>query len=695
MKRIAVFILGLLTCTSLYSQTEAIDSLASRVTQGSSKDRIKFEIVETVGDEGKDWFRILPGENNGVLIEGNNLSALGVGLNHFLKYIAKIHISWNNTSQKLPDKLEIPEEPVYRETDMKNRYYLNYCTFSYSMPFWDEERWMQEIDWMALHGINLALSITGNEVVWKLLLEKYGYSFEEICEFIPGPAYMAWWQMNNLEGWGGPLPEEWFDQQQALQQNIVARMRSLGINPILPGYAGMAPRNFEEKTGVPTKDVGTWCGFNRPSFVSATDSVFSEIARSYYEILEDLYGKTDYYSMDPFHEGGDVRNLDLNGEGRGMFKALKAANPDAKWVIQSWQANPRKALIDSVPAGELIVLDLYSEKVPKWKTPDVYGNHDWLYCMLLNFGGNIGMHGRYNELIDGYDQARKGINSATLKGIGATPEGIENNPIMYELLFELPWSKEKIDGDKWLENYLEARYGRKPDNKIIEAWKILRNTVYDAPVDYPGEGTVESIICARPSWNPRSASTWGNSTLFYSPDSTARAKELMQEMYEEYAPKSDNFVYDFVDISRQANADEANRLISKINQFKENGERDSVVLYSNKFLDLLLRQDSLLKDIPLMNSHHWIKEAAKLAGDNDEAAKLYKENAAMLITVWGDSKAANQGGLHDYSHREWSGIIKELYYPRWKAFFDHELYGAPEPDYYKMETDWVKKSLLQ
>ncbi|MCH5232590.1 MAG: alpha-N-acetylglucosaminidase C-terminal domain-containing protein, partial [Muribaculaceae bacterium] len=48
-----------------------------------------------------------------------------------------------------------------------------------------------------------------------------------------------------------------------------------------------------------------------------------------------------------------------------------------------------------------------------------------------------------------------------------------------------------------------------------------------------------------------------------------------------------------------------------------------------------------------------------------------------------------------YSHREWAGIIRDLYYPRWKAFFDYELYGAPEPDYYKMETDWVKNSSLE
>ena len=82
------------------------------------------------------------------------------------------------------------------------------------MAFWDWERWEKEIDWMAMHGINMPLSITGMEVVWYNLLKRIGYTTEEINEFISGPAFMAWWQMNNLEGWGGPNPDSWYRQQE-------------------------------------------------------------------------------------------------------------------------------------------------------------------------------------------------------------------------------------------------------------------------------------------------------------------------------------------------------------------------------------------------------------------------------------------------------------------------------------------------
>ena len=681
---------------------QAVDRLAARVTEGTSVGKIEFVEVND-GVSADDWFRITATPAGKIRIEGNNDISMAVGFNHYLKNIAAIHIAWNNLTSPLPDKLPHPSDTIFRSTHLKQRYYLNYCTFSYSMPFWDEERWMKEIDWMALHGVNMALSITGMEAVWKNLLEKYGYTQDEINAYIPGPAYMAWWQMNNLEGWGGPLPESRYARQETLQRKIVARMKELGIAPIFPGYSGMIPSTFKEKTGNVVADMGLWCGFQRPALITSSDSLFNDVADNYYAVLDSLYGRADYYSIDPFHEGGDLGNVDVAKVGRMIYDAMKRNNSEAKWVIQGWQSNPRKGILDTVPSEELLVLDLYSEKIPRWEMGEGYGKHDWLYCMLLNFGGNVGMHGRVNSLIHTFEQARHSEKSPRLRGVGATPEGIENNPMMYELLFDLPWAS-SIDFDAWLKGYLTARYGKEPDENVASAWRKIVNTVYNAPVNYPGEGTVESIICARPSWAPRSASTWGNSTLFYSPDSTRQAARLMHLSREKYAG-NDNFLYDLIDISRQANADEANRLMMKMSALRSQWSvqdsctsmrsRALINNLSEQFLNLILRQDSLLSILPDTRVDTWLDAAGSNAGDDSDARRLYRENVATLITVWGDSVAANYGGLHDYSHREWGGIIKELYYQRWKAFFDHELRGAPAPDYYRMEKTWIRRRLAE
>ncbi|MCI9608545.1 MAG: alpha-N-acetylglucosaminidase [Muribaculaceae bacterium] len=675
--------LALFICILASVATAApIDSLAARVTEGTSVGRIVFKEIPSK----TDFFEI-SGSGNKVVIEGNNAVSMATGLNWYLKYVAGIHISWNNLTQPLPEVLPLPDKAIRRQASVPHRYYLNYCTFSYSMPFWDEDRWMKEIDWMALHGINMPLSLTGVEAVWRNLLRKLGYSDEEIGEFVSGPAFFAWWQMNNLEGWGGPLPAEWYDNQAELQKKIVARMKELGIDPVLPGYAGMVPRNIGDKLGYKIDDPGKWCGFPRPAFLSTADEHFDTIADLYYKELTDLFGTSAYYSMDPFHEGGSTAGVNLPEAGAKLMAAMKRANPQSKWVIQSWQANPRPAMIDTLTAGDLLILDLYSDKDRKWRRTEGYGKHDWLYCMLLNFGGNVGLHGRIDTLVNDFYDARTGAANAHLSGVGSTPEGIENNPVMFELVYELPWREERFDTRSWLTDYLKGRYGLDslPDD-VAAGWNALAATVYNMPVDYNGQGTVESLFCARPAWDVRSASTWGSSKLFYSPDSTALAAAAMAAH-----TGNDNYSYDSADIQRQANADRGNALLRGMAAAREAGDSAAMIAMSNEFLNLILAQDSLLSTQPDMCVDTWLDAAGALAGNDPAARELYRRNAAMLITVWGDSIAANSGGLHDYSHREWACLLRELYYPRWKAFFDSELRGAPKPDFYRMECDWVDR----
>ena len=146
--------------------------------------------------------------------------------------------------------------------------------------------------------------------------------------------------------------------------------------------------------------------------------------------------------------------------------------------MQAWQANPREAMVNTLDSSDLLVLDLYSEKLPQWGDPESmwyrekgFGKHDWLYCMLLNFGGNVGLHGRMEQLVNGYYNACAHVNGKTLRGVGATPEGIENNPVMFELLYELPWREERFSPDEWLQAYLKARYGNDLSPEVAEAWR--------------------------------------------------------------------------------------------------------------------------------------------------------------------------------------------------------------------------------
>lgn len=668
-----------------------IDRMLERIDRGAS-DKFKTEIVKA----NKDFFE-LDQEGDKVVVRGNNWVSIATGVNWYLKYHAGIHLSWNGMKAKLPAVLPPVKQKERRETPLKNRYDFNYCTYSYSMAFWDWERWEQEIDWMALHGVNMPLSLVGMENVWYNVLKQLGYSKDEINQFIAGSGFLAWWHMNNLEGWGGPNPDSWYEQQGKLQHNILKRMQEFGIEPVFPGYAGMVPCNAKEKLGLNVADPGKWCGYPRPAFLQPTDPAFERIAGLYYSEMQRLFGKAKYYGIDPFHEGGNTKGVDLEQAGKAIMKAMKKANPEAVWVIQAWQANPRPAMVDSLNTGDILVLDLSSENRPMWGDKDSpwyrekgYGKHSWLYCMLLNFGGNVGMYGRMERVIDGFYAARHHANGKTLQGVGITMEAIENNPMMYELLLELPWRPEKFTKEEWLKDYVFARYG-KNESHLEAAWKILANTAYACPNIQ--EGTTESVFCARPAEEINSTSSWGTAQMYYKPEEFRKAAENMLAVADEFRGNN-NFEYDLIDVVRQTLSNRGNVLQKEITAAYRAGKKAEFKKLSKEFLDLILAQDKLLSTRPEFMLGPWLEQAKKI-GAGDAEKKLYEWNARTQITTWGDRNAADNGGLRDYSHREWAGLLKDFYYPRWEAWFavlQARLNGekAGDIDWFAMEEPWTR-----
>lgn len=688
------FLLILLACLCFpFAQlwSNPVHDLLERIDPGASK---KFIIQVKKGSS--DFFE-LDQKGDKVVIRGNNYVNIATGLNWYLKYYAGIHLSWNGMTAELPESLPKVSTPVRKETNLSLRYDFNYCTYSYTMAFWDWKRWEKEIDWMALHGINLPLAVVGQECVWKNMLEKLGYTKEEINKFIAGPAFLAWWAMNNLEGWDGPNPDSWYTQQEALQKKILKRMREYGIEPVFPGYSGMVPHDANKKLGLNVTEPALWNGFTRPAFLLPTDSRFNEIASLYYKELEKLFGKANYYSMDPFHELEDAGSVDFDAAGKAVLKAMKDVNPKATWVIQGWTENPRPEMIKNLNNGDILILDLFSECRPMWGIPSIwkrekgYEQHDWLFCMIENFGGNVGLHGRMDQLLNNFYLTKNNPLAAHLKGIGLTMEGSENNPVMFELMCELPWRPEKFTKEEWLKDYLFARYGVR-DEKITQAWSILADGIYNCPFGNNQQGPHESIFCGRPGLNNFQASSWSKMQNYYDPTSTEAAARLMLEVADKYKGNN-NFEYDLVDIVRQSLSDRGrivyNQTIADFKSF----DKKSFAAHSQEFLNILLAQDRLLGTRSEFRVGRWIEQARNL-GTTPEEKDLYEWNARVQITTWGNRVCANDGGLRDYAHKEWNGLLKDFYYKRWAAYWQtlqDVLDGKPmvELDYYAMEEPWT------
>lgn len=694
MKLLLVTVLALMGALSI--DAHPVKSLLERIDKGASS-RFILELVDSTGTSS--GFFELDQKGEKVIVRAGNYIDMAAGVNWYLKYYAGVHISWNSMTADLPDVLPAVPEKERHETDLVHRYYLNYCTCSYSAAFWDWDRWEKEIDWMALHGMNMPLSITGSDVLWRNVLLRLGYTAEEADEFIAGPGFQAWWLMDNLEGWGGPNTRHWYEERLELQKKILKRMHEFGMEPVFPGYSGMLPHDAGERLGVEMADPGFWNGYHRPGFLQPEGDDFERIAGIYYEEQEKLYGKAAYYSMDPFHEGGSVEGVDLAAAGKAIWAAMKKANPEATWVVQAWGACPYDDMIKGIPAGDMVILDLYSESRPQWGDPSSswyrplgFRQHDWLYCMLLNFGGNVGLHGKMGHVIDEFYKARSSRFSSTLKGVGLTMEGIENNPVMYELLCELPWRPGKFTKEEWLEGYTGARYGRH-DPDVDRAWKILSESIYNAPAASTQQGTHESVFCARPSDSVYQVSSLSEMQDYYRPEDVIEAAGLMVRASERFRGNN-NFEYDLVDIVRQALAEKGRQVYHAIQDAYRERDAERLDKASDAFLDLMMMQDSLLGTRREFMVGSWIKAARDL-GDTPEEKDWLEWNARVQITTWGNRTAAEDGGLRDYAHKEWNGLLRDFYYPRWKTYLDmiqdNVLTGKPlrQVDYYSMDEAWT------
>ena len=689
-----------------------------------------YGIIERrIGAAYKDWFVFelregtldyfeISDYNAKIKITGNSGVSMAVGLNHYLKYYCKVNICQVGDRAVMPSRIIPVENTLHKETKTTVRYAYNYCTLSYSMAFWGEKEWRDELDWLALNGVNVILDLTAQEEVWRRFLVSLGYTHEEILKFIAGPAYYAWAYMANLSGFGGPVHDSWFCERTELARKNHLAMRKLGIYPCLQGYCGMVPNDILNH--VENADIipqGTWCSFDRPTMLRTTSPCFKEFSEKFYKAQKEVYGDySKYFAADPFHEGGNLSDLSPRDVSHLVLSEMLNSNEDAVWIIQSWQNNPSSELLaglDLVKNGKqhALVLDLYAEKYTNYTNgckdnPDhgyspEFDGTPWVYCMLNNFGGRLGLHGHLDNMASWIPKA---LNTANhMAGIGITPEASFNNPVLYDFLFETVWvnsvreEAKEIDLDAWIINYIERRYGKATDS-AKKAWRILKNTVYKAELNQLGQGAPESIVNARPTLESRSASSWGNHIICYQKEQLKEVAKLLLSDYEAYKD-SDGYKYDIITVLEQILSNTAQDVHIQMVEAYKNKNSSTFGQKAKEFLEIADLMDAVSGMCKYYRLDRWVNQAKALAKNADEfTRKLYEMNAKMLVTTWGSYKQSEVGGLHDYSNRQWAGLIKGFYKKRWELWISErikELAGKPfneRIDWFYYEWNWVREA---
>ncbi|EDO46476.1 predicted protein [Nematostella vectensis] len=628
-----------------------------------------------------------------LVITGTSGVACAMALQHFLKAFCFAHISWSGDQLKIPTPFPTVLDEVSVGIPYRFRYYQNVCTPSYSFVWWNWTRWQREIDWMALNGINLPLAFTGQEAIWQRVYLNLGLTQQELDQHFSGPAFLAWERMGNMHGWGGPLPSTWYGMKLNLQHKILAAMRNFGMTPVLPGFAGHVPAGLLRlypKANV--SKLGDWGNFNSTYcctyLLEPSDPLFQKIGTAFIKEQTAEYGTNHIYNADTFNEMRP-RSSDptyLGAASSAVYRGMAGGDPDAVWLMQGWlfvdegfwKPDQIKALLHGVPQGFMIVLDLWAENSPIWsRTQSFYGT-PFIWCMLLNFGGNIGLFGNIKSVSTGPPKAFQSFNS-TMIGTGLTMEGIEQNDMMFELMNEMGYRLEPlnpVDLDNWIKDYALRRYGG-TNPAIIQAWRLLIRSVYQCN-GYCADH-IHSIFVWKPSLDNKP-------NLWYDPEDVFNAWDELRSTAAEFM-HVETFRYDLVDVTRQALHLRVIPIYNDLISAYKNRSALNVIHFGSRLLEMFDDLDSLLQTNRNFLLGRWLN-SAKALGTTPAEVALYEFNARNQITLWGP-----RGEIEDYANKMWSGLVKAYYKPRWELFIDEMVSAIAQGE--ELDYEAFKKKLLE
>lgn len=615
-------------------------------------------------DNGYDVFEI-ESVGDKITLRGSSGVAIASALNWYLKHYCHSCVSWRGTQVNIPDPLPRVEPKVRHVTPFQWRYCFNYCCFSYSMAWWDWPEWERIIDWMALNGINMPLSVTGQEAVWQQVGRNFGLSDDEMNQFFVGTGYLPFGWMGCIDGWGGPLSQSWIDRHAELERRILERERELGMKPVLQGFTGHVPAALKSKfPDSKFQQLPSWCGFPGTMFVDPQDPLFVTVGKAFVEEQARQFGTDHLYASDTFIEMSPPSNdpAFLNAMGQAVFEAMRSGDPDAVWVMQGWlfvnnpnfwQPPQARALLGSVPDDRLIMLDLYCESQPAWRLTESFYGKPWIWCIIQDFGDVVSLHGGLPQIADGLVSALNDPRRGKLCGAGFIMEGLGYNPVVQDLVSEIFWDPREKDLPAWISNYTHERYGKRVP-QAERAWSGLLQTAYRCP------GRTGSVVCARPALGSKGG--WAEMKGPYDWNRLMEAWGALMSCRRELRDV-DMYQYDVIHLARQVLGELAARYHARTlaaYAAKDLGRFDKAV---KDYLQLVDDMDRLLSARPEFLLGRWIEDAKRWGATEDEK-RLLEWNARNQITLWGPSDSV----LHDYAQKQWAGLIRGFYRPRWERF---------------------------
>ena len=618
-------------------------------------------------------------------------------------------VTWRNTGGSqlggVPTDGELPPAKLVRFRNAP----LFYGGFEqggadcYTAAFWGWPRWEEEIDWMALQGVNLPVAPVGQEAIFRKVYLSLGLSESEIESYFTGPAFLAWNRLGNIRTWAGPLTPHWHTTQSALQAKILERMRQLGMAAVLPAFHGHVPDALAVKfPQADTSRLSSWGGFTPaggPAHahgdccsavmqLEPTSSLFAKIGEMFVRTMRTEWPAAAashmYHPIVYEEEVPWTNNVSyLAAVSKAVYGAISAVDPEAVWLVQGWTLHNRpdfwkppqaKAFLGE---GRIVVLDLFAEGDPGWLKTQGWWGTPWIWCMLHDMGQNYGMYGKLDTITAAPLAAAKA--NATMVGQGMVPEGFEQNPNIYELFSEVAFEPAQIDPEGWSELYAHRRM-HMPPPEAVSAWiQLYTSGVFNCKDEHENHNHDWAIVRPRlfndssPDFSDGyqwSAGSWpsGGDMTDDENKSWYRTSGLVSAWQQllsagDVLDSQEPFKWDLVDITREVLGKLVlPQLVNRTSQAYLAGDVEGLQSAGAELLGLFDDLDEVLSSCDGWLLGPWLQDARlAAAGDDHAVADRWEYNARAQITLWG-------GTINDYANKYWGGMIKGYYRTRWVAW---------------------------
>lgn len=608
-----------------------IEALISRQTPEIAE---RF-VCETVARDDERWSYSREGDR--IKLTGSNALCLAVAYAEFMTDCCGGRFSSEHELKY--EEFRLPAEEVTGAMERKYRLCLSYEFFSCAGCWWGWERWEKEIDFMAMHGVNMPLAMVGTQAVWFKTMMESGMSEEFAMSEISGPSYWGWQLSNCFDAFLPQVKKETIEATVALGRKIIEREKELGMSPVMHAWSGYLSRLYiKSKLRARLLRTGSWFKFAQQYQVSAIDTHFNRIGVLYLKNMGLLLGDAEYYIADPFqaHPPAKSKEQFLAGYSTALYRCVTKHEPKAKLVMHSKSAYP--AVIKAVGGDNLIVITDPEDSV-----------EGTAQARRVSFNGCdvTALHGDMRAIASGESE-----------GVSIESDGAYSNEILR--LAAMRSLRGGFEIDPWLKKAVAQNRWRASSEKACQALDILLGTVWRK-----GQPSREgaSLVCMRPTMQPSHTSLGDSGTQrAYDPSELFKAAALMLES----GGSGHEFELDLADVVRQAVSDLAAPMcVSAIEAYIA---RDAAGFEknSNRFLTAIEDLDRLMMTKKEFSLPYHLKAAGDSGSEKDESQN-FEINLLAQITLFGPMR---DNDLYDLCHKEWGDMLKTFYLKRWRSFFE-------------------------